>query len=255
MVKIKIVYANIIKVLENDSKIQFWRIFCHFCRKITNKFARASALRVLAPSVSVVPNKSVLIGNFWKSKQGRPPRDSEKGAVRCGWASVESETTSTFFRSIKDLLQRHFWLLFDPSIEDLLLRHFWLLLDPSIEDLLLRHFWLLLDPSIENLLLRHFWLLLDLSIENLLLRHFWLLLDPSIYVVTLSEIGQGGDLPQSREWFRSLRSLNHKKGLELLMHILHFTCFKFSRFTSLRIFFFLFCMKLNFAQMYLKVFW
>ena len=34
-----------------------------------------------------------------KSKQGRPPRDSEKGAVRCGWAGVASETT-TYFRSI-----------------------------------------------------------------------------------------------------------------------------------------------------------
>ena len=28
-----------------------------------------------------------------KSKQGRPPRKSEKGAVRCGWASVASKTT------------------------------------------------------------------------------------------------------------------------------------------------------------------
>ena len=33
------------------------------------------------------------------SKQGRPPRNSEKGAVRCGWASVASEAT-TYFRSI-----------------------------------------------------------------------------------------------------------------------------------------------------------
>ena len=30
---------------------------------------------------------------IYKSKQGRPPRKSEKGAVRCGWAYVASETT------------------------------------------------------------------------------------------------------------------------------------------------------------------
>ena len=34
-----------------------------------------------------------------KSKQGRPPRNSEKGAVRCGWASVASETTHVTFTS------------------------------------------------------------------------------------------------------------------------------------------------------------
>ena len=34
-------------------------------------------------------------------------------------------------------------------------------------------------------------------------------LDPSIYEVTLYEIVQGGDFDKSREWFRSLRSLNH----------------------------------------------
>ena len=47
-------------------------------------------------------------------------------------------------------------------------------------------------------------------------------------------------------------SCQGKKGLELFMHTLLFTCFKFRRFTSPRIFFFLFCIKLNFAQMYLK---
>ena len=47
------------------------------------------------------------------------------------------------------------------------------------------------------------------SYRETLLRHFLLDLDPSIYVVPLYDNVGGGDLPQSREWFRSLRSLNH----------------------------------------------
>ena len=52
---------------------------------------------------------------------------------------------------------------------------------------------------------------IDLSIEDLvapLLPTFW---DPCIYVVTLYGIVTrgGGKLTESREWFRSLRSLNN----------------------------------------------
>ena len=45
-------------------------------------------------------------------------------------------------------------------------------------------------------------------------------LDPSIYVVMLYEVVGGGDLLQSREWFRSLRSLNHNEEEALLIGIL-----------------------------------
>ena len=58
VIKIKIVYANIIKVLVNISKQGS-------VEKLQINLP-ASELRALAPSVRVVPNKSVLSGNFWK---------------------------------------------------------------------------------------------------------------------------------------------------------------------------------------------
>ena len=61
-------------------------------------------------------------------------------------------------------------------------------------DLLQRHFYLI------------FWTLVCTIYYSATFTSF---LYPSIYVVTLYEIVGGGDLPQCREWFRSLRSLNH----------------------------------------------
>ena len=113
-------------------------------------------------SHSIIIRIRLVFAIFGRSKQERPPRNSEKGAVRCGWASVASKTT-TFFRSICPFCYCIIKLIFttartapflatflNPSIWDLLRHTFWLLLDSSIEDLLLHHFWLLFYPSIEN---------------------------------------------------------------------------------------------------------
>ena len=125
-----------------------------------------------------------------ESKQGRPPRESEKGAVRCGRRAMRghhSVCSSVYYSgklcyfldsSIWGLLLRQIMLLLDPSIWDLLLRQIMLLLDPSIWDLLLRQIMLLLDPSIRDLLLRQIMLLLDPSIWDLLLRQIMLLFGP-----------------------------------------------------------------------------
>ena len=41
---------------------------------------------------------------YEQSKQGRPPRNSEKGAVRYGWANVASETTLTLGQKLPQIL-------------------------------------------------------------------------------------------------------------------------------------------------------
>ena len=70
---------------------------------------------------------------IYKSKQGRPPRKSEKGAVRYGWASVASETTlSQFLEPCTHhvLLLCHFFPVLDPSTHEILLRHFFPVFGP-----------------------------------------------------------------------------------------------------------------------------
>ena len=51
---------------------------------------------------------------YEQSKQGRPPRNSEKGAVRYGWANVASETTHPLaeIKSVTKFTFRHFFLDF-----------------------------------------------------------------------------------------------------------------------------------------------
>ena len=78
---------------------------------------------------------------IYKSKQGRPPRKSEKGAVRCGWAYVASETTLLLGQIKLKIATAIILLLFWPlRIKIYNSNDFATFFDPSTPDLLQQRF-------------------------------------------------------------------------------------------------------------------
>ena len=63
-----------------------------------------------------------------RSKQGRPPRESEKGAVRCCRRTMRGYNYGLYY--VGFTTAPLFASFFDPSMEDLLQRHFLLLFGP-----------------------------------------------------------------------------------------------------------------------------
>ena len=70
----------------------------------------------------------VELDNLDQSKQGRPPRNSEKGAVRCCRRTMRGYNSGLYY--VGFTTAPLFASFFDPSMEDLLQRHFLLLFGP-----------------------------------------------------------------------------------------------------------------------------